>query len=71
MTETQTLIARVHALAKKMDQSPSTLSGKLFGNGKRLTEIEKGGSLTMKTYAQAIERLEELERAANDTKAAA
>lgn len=64
MTETQTLIARVRALADKTGQSPSTLSGKLFGNGKRLAEIESGGSLTLKTYSAALAKLEELEKAA-------
>lgn len=64
MSETQELIARVKALAEKTGQSTSTLSGKLFGNGMRLAEIEKGGSLTLKTYSNALEKLQELESAA-------
>lgn len=70
MTETQQLIARVHKLADKTGQSPKTLSGKLFGNGKRLAEIEAGGSLTMSTYSKALEKLDELELAADRKEAA-
>lgn len=64
MSDTQELIARINALAERTETSTSTLSRKLFGNGKRLDEIVSGGSITMTTYARALERLSELEAAA-------
>ena len=61
MDDTQKLIARVDALARRSGASPSTLSRKLFGNGKRLGEIKAGGSLTMATYKRAVAKLSDLE----------
>lgn len=63
MDDTQKLIARVDALAQRTGASASTLSRKLFGNGKRLDEIKAGGSLTMTTYHRAVATLRELENA--------
>lgn len=72
MDDTQKLIARVDALARRTGTSTSTLSRKLFGNGKRLDEIKAGGSLTMTTYQRAISTLRDLETApARQTGAAA
>ena len=64
MTETQQLLARVEALAERTGKKRSTLSRELFGNGKRFDEIKAGGSLTMATFERAVERLNQLERAA-------
>lgn len=64
MTETQKLLARVEVLAQRTDRSLSTLSRELFGNGKRYDEIKAGGSLTLAVYARAIQKLDELEKAA-------
>lgn len=64
MDDTQALIARIDALASRTDASQSTLSRKLFGNGKRLDEIKAGGSLTLATYQRARAMLDEMERAA-------
>lgn len=64
MTETQKLLARVEALARRTGKSQSTLSRELFGNGKRFDEIKAGGSLTITVYERAVEKLAELERAA-------
>lgn len=64
MSDTQQLVERINRLAAKTETSPSTLSRKLFGNGKRIEEIAAGGSITMKTYEQALAMLSELERAA-------
>lgn len=64
MEPTQELVARIKALAHKQGVSPSTLSTKLLGNGKRLGEIEAGGSLTMATYQRVLTALDELERRA-------
>lgn len=60
MTDTQQLLARFDALAAT-GASPSTLSRKLFGNGKRIDEIRAGGSLTLTTYSRALETMDELE----------
>lgn len=57
MDDTQKLIARVDALARRTGASTSTLSRKLFGNGKRFDEIKAGGSLTMTTYHRALDTL--------------
>ena len=62
MFETQDLIARIEALATKTNRSKSTLSRLLFGNGKRIDEIEAGGSITLATYDRALERLNQIER---------
>lgn len=64
MTETQRLLARVEALAKRTQRSTSTLSRELFGNGQRYEEIKAGGSLTLTVYQRAVEKLAELEKAA-------
>lgn len=63
MTEAQQLVARIHALAERTGASTSTLSRKLFGNGKRVDEIAAGGSLTMATYSRAVSQLAEMEAA--------
>lgn len=64
MTETQRLLARVEALAKRTKRSTSTLSRELFGNGQRFDEIKAGGSLTLTVYQRAVDKLSELEKAA-------
>lgn len=61
MDDTQKLIARIDALVRRSGASPSTVSRKLFGNGKRLDEIRAGGSLTMATYQRALSTLGKLE----------
>jgi len=62
MSDTQKLVTRVEALATRTGTSPSTLSRKLFGNGKRIDEIKAGGSLTLTTYQRALALLDEMER---------
>lgn len=61
MDDTQKLIERIDALAIATGASQSTISRKLFGNGKRLDEIKAGGSLTLTTYQRALKTLEGLE----------
>lgn len=63
MSDTQNLARRVEALAARTGASPSTLSRKLFGNGKRLDEIKAGGTLTLATYERAIALLSAMETA--------
>ena len=62
MADTQELIARINALALRSNRSKSTLSRLLFGNGKRIDEIEAGGSITLTTYQRAADALAELEQ---------
>lgn len=62
MTETQQLAARIRAVSQKLNVEPSTLSRKLLGNGKRLDEIEAGGSLTLATFARVNAELDAMER---------
>lgn len=64
MADIQTLVTRIDALAERTGASPSTLSRKLFGNGNRIDEIKRGGSITLATYARAVEVLEQLEQGA-------
>ena len=61
------LTKRVRALADASGASASTLSRKLFGNGSRLDEIERGGDITARVMERAVERLIVLEHAAADT----
>lgn len=65
MTEAQKLAARIRALSATINVEPSTLSRKLLGNGKRIDEIEAGGSVTMATFARVSTALSKLERAAS------
>lgn len=63
MTEAQKIAVRIRAVADRMGIEPTTLSRKLLGNGKRLDEIEEGGSMTMATFARVSTELSKLERA--------
>ena len=62
MADTQELIARINALALRSNRSKSTLSRLIFGNGKRIDEIEAGGSLTLTTFQRAAEMMDALEQ---------
>ncbi len=64
MSETDKLIARIRALAERTERSTATISTHLFGNGIRFGEIERGGSLSLRVFERAKERLAELEKAA-------
>jgi hypothetical protein len=65
MTDVEQFIARALAYCAKAQVSPSTVSRKLLGNGKRLSELKAGqGSLRVDTFQRAKERLDQLERAA-------
>lgn len=61
MTDIQSLISRIDAVALNTGASRSTLSRKLFGSGKRIEYLESGGTLTLTTYQRALEMLDELE----------
>lgn len=62
MIDTQPLVERIDAHSEQSGASLSTLSRKLFGNGKRLDAIKAGGSLTITTYNRALVLLDDMER---------
>lgn len=62
MTETQSLIARMHALAQKTGRAPSTLSAQILGGGRVLADLEAGKTITLAKYERACAALDELER---------
>jgi len=62
MTETQQLIARIHALAQRLDRSPATLSAKVLGGGQVLADLESGKTITLAKYERAKALLSEMER---------
>ena len=64
MSETQQLIARIKAFASARGRSASTISAKVLGSGKTLSELEAGKTITLAKYERAIAMLDELERAA-------
>ena len=65
MTDVEQFIARALAYCERTNASPSTVSRKLLGNGKRLGELKDGqGSLRVDTFHRAQARLDQLERAA-------
>ena len=61
MTETQRLIARIHALAKTLDRSPATLSAKVLGGGQVLADLEAGKTITLAKYERANATLAAME----------
>ncbi len=62
MSDLQTLIERAKTAADKSDLSISTVSRKLFNDGKAIARLEAGGQCTLKTLETAQERLAVLER---------
>ncbi|MGF1549794.1 MAG: NAD(+) synthase [Sphingomonadaceae bacterium] len=61
MADLDSLLARIEAYVARSGAARSTVSRKLFGNGKRLDEIAAGGSLTARKLAEAGEKLAALE----------
>ena len=61
MSETQKLIARIRAYAKKRGIEESTASRIFFGNGIRLAEIESGKSLRFDTFERVKSQLDQIE----------
>jgi len=61
MTETQRLIARIHAVAKALDRSPATISAKVLGGGQVLADLESGKTITLAKYERANRALSQLE----------
>ncbi len=69
MTEIANLVSRAKAAAVRNRLSVSTVSRKLFNDGKALARLEAGGQCTLKTLETARARLAELEGAAAKTSA--
>lgn len=55
------ILKRAKALAEASGQSISTISRKIFNDGKTFARLEAGGSLTTKTLEQALAKLTGLE----------
>ncbi len=64
MTEIADLLTRAKAAAEATGLSVSTVSRKLFNDGKAIARLEAGGQCTLKTLATARARLAELESGA-------
>lgn len=63
MTETQQLIARLHAAAKREGKAPATISALILGSGGTLTALEEGRTITLAKYERAMAALDRMERA--------
>lgn len=63
MADIQTLLARVEAHIARTGAARSTISRKLFGNGNRLDEIKRGGTLTLRKMQEAEATLADMEKA--------
>lgn len=61
MSMIEDFLKRVDALADTTGQSVSTLSRKLFNDGKGITRLREGGQMTIKTLDAALEKLLGLE----------
>lgn len=61
MTETQQLIARIKALADKMNLAPATVGAKVLGGGQILANLEAGKTITLAKYERAKIELSKLE----------
>lgn len=61
MSETQKLIARIHAMAERTGKSTSTLSGELLGSWAALSSLENGKTITLAKYERAMTMLDEME----------
>lgn len=62
MSEIQDLIARAETVAASSGLSLSTVSRKLFNDGKTITRLQDGGQCTLKTLETARARLSEMEQ---------
>ena len=71
MRADQELLHRAKAFAQRSGLSLSTVSRKLFNDGKKLDLIERGGSLTIATLEQVTARLAALEKSLPSEEAAA
>lgn len=62
MTLTEQLVERAKSYCERNDVVLSTLSRKVFGDGKIFPKLEKGeGSITVERYESAVRKLDELD----------
>lgn len=61
MTDITEILTRIDQHIAQSGAARSTVSRKLFGNGNRLDEIQKGGTLTLRKLKQVEQSLAELE----------
>lgn len=61
MSLIETFLSRVDALSDRSGQSVSTLSRKLFNDGKGVARLREGGQMTIKTLDAAMIKLADLE----------
>ncbi|MHA7871568.1 MAG: hypothetical protein ACX939_04380, partial [Hyphococcus sp.] len=61
MTEIETLLSRAETVAAQSGLSLSTVSRKLFNDGKAIARLRDGGQCTLKTLETARARLTALE----------
>jgi hypothetical protein len=71
MSETQRLIARIHALARARGLAPATIGEKVLGGGQILGNLESGKTITLAKYERANVLLSEMEAAPPTTERAA
>lgn len=64
MTETQRLIARIHALARQQGLAPATIGERVLGGGQILANLEAGKTITLAKYERAQALLSEMEATA-------
>lgn len=64
MTYTQSLIARIEALAEKRQKAPSTIGAELLGSGQAFANLVAGKTITLAKFERAMAALDEAERAA-------
>lgn len=62
MTETERLIARIHAAADLIERAPATVSGMVLGSGAILASLENGKTITLAKYERAMTKLDQIER---------
>lgn len=67
MTQIENLLKRAEHLADARGQSISTISRKLFNDGKAIGRLKAGGQCTLKTLERAEERLSALQAASKVT----
>ena len=65
MSMIEDFLKRVDVLADQTGQSVSTLSRKLFNDGKGIARLREGGQMTIKTLDAALEKLLGLEQDAD------
>jgi sulfate adenylyltransferase subunit 2 len=70
MDQVKQLVARAERLADLSGLSVSTVSRKLFNDGKGLARLKAGGQCTLRTLEEAAARLDALERGALERKSA-